>query len=149
MKTNCLECKKEFNYYPSNSSGKYCSPKCYNKARYEKEGQRSTKEQRSEWYKKRKKQKGYIEKLRKQANERKLRIKQFLDSYKLERGCKDCGYKEHPEALEFDHIKNNKSFNVALSKSIRQAKDEIKKCEVVCANCHRIRSHNRRKNLSM
>lgn len=28
----------------------------------------------------------------------------FVQSYKLERGCVDCGYKGHPAALEFDHL---------------------------------------------
>lgn len=53
MKSNCLECKKEFNYYPSRSSGKYCSSKCAfsskewrNKQRLSKLGKKHTEESR-------------------------------------------------------------------------------------------------------
>ena len=77
------------------------------------------------------------------ANERAKKIKIFLANYKISKGCKDCGYKKHHSALEFDHIKGNKKINIAFAKSINQAKKEIEKCEVVCSNCHRIRSWKR------
>lgn len=74
--------------------------------------------------------------------------KKWVDAYKLEHGCTDCGYRGHTAALDFDHlpgsvkvrdIKSGKSFGwVALQ-------EEIAKCEVVCANCHRIRTYERLK----
>lgn len=76
------------------------------------------------------------------ANIRARKIKEFLANYKISIGCKDCGYKKHHSALDFDHI-SKKSLNVSFSKSISQAKKEIKKCEVVCANCHRLRTYKR------
>ena len=66
---------------------------------------------------------------------------------KMERGCLDCGYNSHPEALDFDHIGTDKIANVtALCYSSKWDKieTEIAKCEVVCANCHRIRTASRR-----
>ena len=77
------------------------------------------------------------------ANERTRKIKVFLAQYKIEKGCVDCGYKKHHSALDFDHVKGKKVLNVCFSKSIIQAKKEIEKCEVVCSNCHRIRSWKR------
>jgi len=77
------------------------------------------------------------------ANERARKIKIFLAEYKIKMGCKDCGYKKHHSALEFDHIKGKKQINIAFAKSIGQAKKEIEKCEIVCSNCHRIRTYNR------
>ena len=72
-----------------------------------------------------------------------------VNEYKLAQGCADCGYAEHPAALDFDHLPGSvKSFNVAEkvgSYSWERLWLEIEKCEVVCANCHRIRSVNRRK----
>ncbi len=77
------------------------------------------------------------------ANERARKTKIFLVHYKMEKGCLDCGYKKHHSALEFDHIKGKKTINICFAKSIGQAKKEIEKCEVVCSNCHRIRTWER------
>jgi hypothetical protein len=67
---------------------------------------------------------------------------------KLERGCADCGYRAHPAALEFDHLPGTqKVAGVALlatRHNRRRLYEEIAKCEVVCANCHRIRTADRR-----
>lgn len=72
----------------------------------------------------------------------------IVRDYKLKYGCTDCGYNTHPEALEFDHIKGEKkSFNIGSkigSYSIDLIMKEISKCEVVCANCHAIRTSDRR-----
>lgn len=125
---------------------KFCSTKCVDKARYEKYGPRSTSEQRRKWYEGRKKKEGYVQKLRQQTNERNRRVKDFLKVYKLSQGCKDCGYNKHHVALDFDHVRGKKELNVCFSKSIEQAKKEIAKCEVVCSNCHRIRTYMRLKN---
>jgi hypothetical protein len=67
---------------------------------------------------------------------------------KLDHGCKDCGYKENPYALQFDHVNDDKKNSV--SNLIRSdycwatILEEINKCEVVCANCHAIRTQNRK-----
>ena len=67
----------------------------------------------------------------------------FIRSYKLEKGCADCGYNAHPAALDFDHLPGvDKKFELALAQSrgIDSIKAEAAKCEVVCANCHRVRT---------
>ena len=72
----------------------------------------------------------------------------FVQEYKVKQGCKDCGYNTCHAALEFDHIDNtNKTINVSklVGSSIRAVMKEIAKCEVVCSNCHSIRTWNRRK----
>ena len=64
--------------------------------------------------------------------------------------CTDCGIKYPPECMDWDHVKGKKLFSIA--KGIVRAKEktlaEIAKCELVCANCHRIRTK-RRKNASL
>jgi len=74
----------------------------------------------------------------------------WLDALKLERGCTDCGYNAHPRALEWDHIGTDKVANVGYmvheGASMERLLLEIAKCEVVCANCHRIRTHDRLQN---
>ena len=83
-----------------------------------------------------------------------------LDAYKLDKGCADCGYKEHAAALDFDHRPGTKkSFTIGHASSKKElwdkVWDEVAKCDVVCANCHRVRtyvkragSHNPRKDRS-
>jgi hypothetical protein len=62
--------------------------------------------------------------------------------------CKDCG-KSYPHyVMDFDHVDpSNKSFTINEMKRRRMAFSEIEKemnkCEVVCSNCHRERTHNR------
>ena len=65
---------------------------------------------------------------------------------KMAVGCADCGYKEHPVALDFDHRPGTeKLFTVAegCRKPWAVVEAEIAKCDVVCANCHRIRTWTR------
>ena len=73
----------------------------------------------------------------------------FLAEWKVTAGCTDCGYNAHPEALEFDHLPGfDKSGNLSMAAqtvwSMKRVMEEIAKCEVVCANCHRIRTATRR-----
>ena len=89
----------------------------------------------------------YRERLNREANIRATAIRAWIDSYKLSKGCVDCGYKIYPKALHFDHIKGKKLLNVCNSKSIAQAKQEIKKCVVRCANCHCVITHQRLRKL--
>lgn len=61
--------------------------------------------------------------------------------------CIDCGIQD-PVAFEFDHIEDNKKYNVGAmmsngSYSWDAIRKEIDKCEIVCANCHRHRTNNR------
>lgn len=71
-----------------------------------------------------------------------------VQAHKLKSGCADCGYRAHPAALEFDHRPGSvKCFNVMEkvgSYSMDVIWAEIQKCEVVCANCHAIRTTSRR-----
>ncbi|MBX9679725.1 MAG: hypothetical protein K2X38_13260 [Gemmataceae bacterium] len=88
-------------------------------------------------------------KYHKALNQRLSENVQKVTEYKLAKGCATCGYREFAEALEFDHLPQyKKNFNVAraarriLDWSVIEA--EIAKCEVVCANCHRVRTAQRR-----
>lgn len=64
----------------------------------------------------------------------------FVNDYKMERGCVDCGYKNHPAALELDHVRGKKVRHVSLMSSLPLVKEELKKCVVRCSNCHRIKT---------
>jgi hypothetical protein len=69
-----------------------------------------------------------------------------LNAIKMDRGCADCGYRSHPAALDFDHLPGfEKRFGLARAAWFKwdDVLMEIAKCEVVCANCHRIRTAER------
>lgn len=71
----------------------------------------------------------------------------FVNRVKAKLGCFDCG-ESNPIVLEFDHVTGNKADNIAdmvnKSYSTETIKQEIRKCKVRCANCHRIKTHERR-----
>jgi len=86
------------------------------------------------------------EECRAREAKRKAAFRQALADYKLQAGCIDCGYRAHSAALDFDHISGIKAKDVSLCGSIASALEEAQKCEVRCANCHRIRTFERRRN---
>ena len=60
--------------------------------------------------------------------------------------CKDCGYSFPPYVMDFDHREpESKEFDISSAfqrkMSLERILDEIAKCDLVCANCHRIRTH--------
>lgn len=60
--------------------------------------------------------------------------------------CMDCGVRYPYYVMDFDHVEGEKEFGVsaaANSYGANQIREEIAKCEVVCSNCHRIRTHTR------
>lgn len=75
--------------------------------------------------------------------------REYVDAIKLAAGCGDCGYDTHAEALEFDHRPGEEKI-IAVSHmipgpyTIEQIEAEIAKCDVRCANCHRVRTAARR-----
>lgn len=81
------------------------------------------------------------------ANDRAYSVRKWIDDFKISNGCVDCGYKANAKALHFDHVKGSKKLNVCNSKSVSQAKLEIKKCVVRCANCHCVITHLRLRKL--
>ena len=65
-----------------------------------------------------------------------------------ERPCMDCGGSFEPHQMDFDHRSDAmKSFRLtsgdALLRPTAVILDEAAKCDVVCANCHRIRTWQR------
>lgn len=75
------------------------------------------------------------------AAARRAAIHQWLDEYKAALGCVDCGYNAHPVALEFDHVAAGKEIDMSNVRTWPQAKREVARCVVRCANCHAIRHY--------
>ena len=60
--------------------------------------------------------------------------------------CKDCGIQYPSYVMQFDHLgdKVNCLSNMITRNAWADILLEVKKCEVVCANCHAERTHQRR-----
>lgn len=74
------------------------------------------------------------------------RSREIIDRLK-DKPCADCGERYPPYVMDFDHLDSKeKEFQVSLMRYHSEAKilAEVAKCEVVCANCHRERTHVRR-----
>ncbi len=74
------------------------------------------------------------------VTKRRKRLKE--KAVKLKDGkCIFCGYKKFIGALDFHHLDNNdKEFGLStrgLTRSWEKTKEEVNKCILVCANCHR------------
>ena len=78
---------------------------------------------------------------------RRRELKAEVDALKAETPCTDCGYNWRPWQMHFDHVRGKKLGHVSRMVSggcRRQVEEEIKKCELVCANCHADRTHRRK-----
>jgi len=83
----------------------------------------------------------------KRAEEVRNKKKAFIKRVKLYYGCILCGYNKHPDALHFDHINIHnklKDISAMVSFSKEKIKLEMKKCRILCANCHAAHTANQR-----
>lgn len=75
-----------------------------------------------------------------QTTERQRKFKEFCVNYKGG-ACELCGYKKCLAALEFHHKDpSKKDFVISksrLKKMNEETMNELNKCQLVCANCHR------------
>ena len=79
----------------------------------------------------------YVQRNKNKQNINKTKLLEYLH----DKSCIDCGNSDH-RVLEFDHLYDKKK---DISRAIRDwswisVLEEIKKCEIVCCNCHRIRT---------
>jgi hypothetical protein len=93
-------------------------------------------EYRKKWYSNNQQQ--YYKKLK----ERRYRNRDYLNKLKLTLKCELCS-QNHPATLQFHHINpKEKDFCLAEAStcgwSIERIDEEIKKCKILCANCHSI-----------
>ena len=74
------------------------------------------------------------------VQKRRDKTKSILVEYKGSK-CEICGYDKCISAMEFHHLDpNTKDFGIGekgYTRSIEKNKNEVDKCILVCANCHR------------
>ncbi len=168
MKTfKCKECKKKFLVHQRNlpkNGRSFCSPKCTQQwqKQYFKRKRENAVEQAKEKHPDGKKRcfkcnkshdlsvfghkgGGYLNSYCPQCfsdytvkryNARKLAVIEFLGGK-----CDRCKKKVHPAAFNFHHVDpKTKEFNWGKLKaqSLKKLLEEIKKCVLLCANCHSV-----------
>ena len=67
-----------------------------------------------------------------------------MDSLKMDVACKDCGETFPPHVMHWDHLPGHVKLDEIGSMVGSRRRDailtELKKCELVCANCHVMRT---------
>lgn len=92
----------------------------------------------SDWHLKTKDDRKY---LRDKAKKALIERNKALVAGVRSKGCSICGYNKCQEALDFHHLDSSIK-DIGIKDAVRQKgteklKEEIAKCIVVCANCHR------------
>ena len=68
-------------------------------------------------------------------------VRKYLVEYLSIHPCVDCG-EDDILVLSFDHVRGKKKFNISESisgkrpRSLSKIKQEVKKCDIRCHNCH-------------
>jgi hypothetical protein len=84
----------------------------------------------------------------KDAHPRRAKLREWLNEVKRAGVCVRCGFADH-RALHYHHRDDaTKVFNIGdsvrVGLSLAQIKAEVAKCDLLCANRHRIEHHERR-----
>ena len=83
----------------------------------------------------------YPQRAKQSATTAYLKARALLDKLKSV-PCADCGQCYPSCVMDFDHRDPTaKRFNVSEAVRARAVLEEAAKCDVVCANCHRLRTH--------
>lgn len=140
----CLKCQVEIPIAKGKKLRKYCSKECREKHWIE-----NNREKLNENVRKYRANR-YIKEGRWREEGQKAReLKAWMIELKS-KPCSDCGNSFDTCCMDFDHrIGTNKKYNLGsmfahhYSKELIQ--EELNKCDLVCANCHRIRTKNKHK----
>lgn len=123
---NCIECGKLL----LGRQSKYCSKRC----------------EKNNW--KRRNPEKHKEYMRVSAAAKRKHNRDYVLSLK-NKPCIDCGNSYPPYVMDFDHVNGTKikAISQIVQGSFVMLVTELAKCELVCSNCHRIRTFQRRYNL--
>ncbi len=78
-------------------------------------------------------------------NKRRSRLKEQIEELKSSTPCKDCGASYPYYVMDFDHLFDKQGLIIKFVRNNNPTglSEEIKKCDIVCSNCHRIRTFKR------
>jgi len=111
-------------------------PKTTNLAQWEKVNR-----YRRAWWRGKNHGKNKVDTLRNKKVRQSLR-REWINEYKEKHRCAKCGF-SNPLCLDFHHIDRNNKYDTVskmshLTFSNKRIMEEIKKCVILCANCHRL-----------
>ena len=93
---------------------------------------------------------GQKQKTVKRTNISKAKKRREVWDIKEQSGCLDCGEKYPHYMLHFDHKpgfeKHGSASEIYSRYGRERGLEEMAKCDIVCANCHAIRTYNRNQN---
>lgn len=78
--------------------------------------------------------------------EHRQQMRQLVNRWKEMKGCSSCGFKGHHFQLDLDHINSSSKKNEGNSRAYEPSwskariKEELAKCQILCANCHRLKT---------
>lgn len=133
----CKNCSSS--YKPYRFWQKFCCPKCRNayNARLYRKSPEYIRWLKRKWQQKWRKQHPHY------LGPKRQRLVDIINNLK-KKPCSDCHKRFSVCCMDFDHVKGKKvesiSVMVATGYSEKKIKSELIKCELVCANCHRIRT---------
>ena len=91
---------------------------------------------------------GQREKTNTRTRDSRNNIRKYIQEVKQGQVCVDCKEDYPYWMLEFDHTSDDKLFTIGkfqdITCDIEKIKLEIEKCDIVCSNCHKNRTHTRR-----
>ncbi len=133
-KCNVIKPLSEYYSCKAKKVSSYCNP-CF--AEYKKEHYQKNKEKSNK------------ERYRKKKNRKQI-IRNFINSCKEGKQCIDCGEIHPVWAMDYDHRDPSmKKFIISdackYAYSMEKLKEEIDKCDLVCALCHRYRTHGQKR----
>ena len=135
MKKQCEVCGKEFVLNKRASHRKYCSSTCRRK-RWSLANPEKQKEKIRDWQRR---HPGYL-------GPKRQGIVDCITNIKETTPCMDCGNTFPACCMEFDHRKTKTKevgSLVAMSAKWDRIEEEISNCDLLCSNCHRIRTKDR------
>lgn len=95
-----------------------------------------------QWYRKNKERLVNKAKISNKRNNANMHI--FMLDFLQGKSCLRCG-EDNILVLEFDHLKDKKfQLSSMANRSKNQVIEEISKCQILCANCHKIKTHEQR-----
>lgn len=87
-----------------------------------------------------------------QKRERHAEFIEWYMALKADRSCADCGQSFHPAAMQWDHLPGAEKLasvaDLCRKNSRKRVLEEIAKCELVCANCHAVRTFQRQRGVA-
>lgn len=79
------------------------------------------------------------EKIKERAKDKRGHKRRFIQDFKDNKPCADCGINYPWYIMQYDHVRGTKRGNLNrlyTNHSMEEILDEISKCDIVCANCH-------------